>query len=83
MGFITGKKIENQEGLLDGYCIVSLMGVVLGVINGILVGKPVCDKVGCSIGRILGTVLKTEIGNCEGLSLYLSIGPIFLCALGD
>ena len=40
-------KIENQEGLVDGYCVGSLMGVALGVIIGISVGKTNDDKVGC------------------------------------
>ena len=44
--FALGKKIDNQEGLLDGDCVGSLLGVVLGVIIGISVGKPDGDKVG-------------------------------------
>ena len=46
MVFALGKKIDNQEGLLGGDCVVSLLGVVLGVIIGIFVGKPDGDKVG-------------------------------------
>ena len=34
------KNIYNQEGLLDGDCVVYLLGFVLGVIIGISVGKP-------------------------------------------
>ena len=41
------KKIENQEGLLDGNCFGYLLGVVLGLIIGILVGKPDGEKVVC------------------------------------
>ena len=44
MGFTLGKKLENQEGLLDGDCVGSLMDVVLGVIIGISVGKHDGDK---------------------------------------
>ena len=47
MGFTLGKKLENQEGLLDGDCVGSLLGAVLGIIIGISVGKPDGDKVGC------------------------------------
>ena len=30
------------------------------------------DRVGCRLGRILGTIINTELGNCEGFSLYLA-----------
>ena len=70
MGFELGKKIENQEGLLDGDCVESLMGVVMGAIIGISVDEQDDDKVGNRLGRILGTVQNKEIGNCRGLSLY-------------
>ena len=45
MVFALGKKIANQEGLLEGDCVGSLLGVVLRVIIGISVGKPDSDKV--------------------------------------
>ena len=45
--FALGKKLENQEGLLDSDCVVSLMGVVWGLIIDISVGKPYVDKLGC------------------------------------
>ena len=45
--FALGKNIENQEGLLDGDCVGSLLGVVICVTIGISVGKPDGDKVGC------------------------------------
>ena len=32
--FSLGKKPENQEGLVDGFGVGSLLGVVLGVIVG-------------------------------------------------
>ena len=56
---LVKKKIEKQEGLLDGDCIGYLMGVVLGVTIGISVGKPGGDKIGYLFVRILGTV-KTQ-----------------------
>ena len=40
------KKIENQEGLLDGGCVGYLLDFVLGVIIGISVVKPDGDKLG-------------------------------------
>ena len=46
------------------------MGVVLVIIIGVSVGILDGDKVGCQLGRILETVLRTELGNCEGFSLY-------------
>ena len=47
LGFSLNKKLENQEGLLDGDCVGSLLGFVMVVIIGISVGKPYGDKVGC------------------------------------
>ena len=47
LGFALGKKLENQEGLLDGDCVRSLLGVVLGLTIGISVVKPDTDEVGC------------------------------------
>ena len=41
--------------MLNGDCVVSLLGVALGSIIGISVGKPDGDKVGCWLGKILGT----------------------------
>ena len=75
------KKLENQEGLLDGDCVVSLLGVVLVGIIGISVGKTDSDKVGCWLGRILGTVLNTEVGNCE--FCHCIEHTILVCALGS
>ena len=54
----------------------------MGVIIGILVSKYDDDKVGRWLGIILGTVLNTELGNCEGLSLYSALVPILVFALG-
>ena len=58
-GFHLVKKIDNQEGLLDGYCVVSLLCVVLGAIIEISVGKPDGDKVGCWLRRTIGALLNT------------------------
>ena len=58
-GFHLVKTIDNQEGLLDGYCVVSLLLVVLGAIIEISVGKPDSDKVGCWLQRTIGAVLNT------------------------
>ena len=41
------KKMDKQEGLLDGDYVRSLLVIVLGVIIGISVGKPDSEKVGC------------------------------------
>ena len=76
------EKNENQDALLYGDCVEFLLGVVLDVIIDISVGKPDGDKVGCWLGRIIGSLINTELGNCEGFSLYWSIGPIRVCALG-
>ena len=46
------------------------MGFVLGLIIGISVGKPDGDKLFFWIGILLGALLNTELGNCEGFSLY-------------
>ena len=70
LGFALGKKLENQEGFLDGDCVVYLLGVMLGLTIGIAVGKPDTDELGCLIGRIIGIVLNKELGNCEFFSLY-------------
>ena len=40
-------KNEKKEGLLNGDCVGSLLGVVLVVIIEISVGKSDGDKVGC------------------------------------
>ena len=75
------KNIENQEGLLYGDYVGSLLDVVIGVIIGISVVEPDGDKVGRWLRRILGTVLNIELGNFEGFSLYWSLNPIPVCAL--
>ena len=52
-------KNEKKEGLLNGDCVVSLLGVVMGAIIGILVDKPDSDKLGFLLVRILEIVLNT------------------------
>ena len=47
LGSSLGKKLDNQEVFLDGDCVGSLLGVVLGVIIVISVDKPDGDKLGC------------------------------------
>ena len=42
-----GKKIYNQEFLLDGDCVGSLLGIALGVIFVVSVDKTNGDKVDC------------------------------------
>ena len=56
-GFHLIKKIDNQEGFLDGCCVRSLLGVVLVLIIVISVAKPDSDKVGLCLLIIVGTVL--------------------------
>ena len=45
-------------------------------------GKEDDDKVGYLLVIILVTVPNIELGNCEGFSLYLSLSPTLVCALG-
>ena len=59
-----------------------MLGFSLGEIIAISVVKPDGDKVGYLFGRIIRTVLNTDLGNCEGFSLYLALGPILVYALG-
>ena len=40
LAFALGKKIYNQEGLLNGYYVGFLLGVVMVVIIGVSVVKP-------------------------------------------
>ena len=45
--FVLGKTIENQEGLLDGDCVGSLLGVMLGILIRNSEGKNDGNKLGC------------------------------------
>ena len=81
----TGKKWDNDYGVLDGTCDAAKVGTVLGGVVGGVVGsqvakdspnRPVAIVVGTVLGAVIGNKIGTEIGagdqGCMGHALELA-----------
>lgn len=58
----TGKKWDNDYGVIDGRCDTDKVGAVLGGVVGSKVGSPDNRPVAIVVGTLLGAVIGAKIG---------------------
>src|SRR4051794_13214869 len=76
----TGKKWEQDYGVVDGHCDTDKVGAVLGGVVGSKVGSPENRPVAIVVGTVLGAVIGAKVGRaldeadraCMGHALELA-----------